>query len=868
MNLCLQRPFDMLLAACCCSVAWAEQGGTGHAFAREGDGLDAMRSPFVAPYEWPNAPPPDLPHPRSADILGIRFTGRYANYTGADTWYFAWAADGYQYSPWTDGYVWTPRSVAPLDCNLCKRGWSHLERSREWSAKNLSIYHCHSNLAPTSIGLAKISGDSPLNLRFDLLGRLYSGQDQYPCVSAMAGKHYFVGTYNAFQKGGPFAGFFHSRDWDHWVEELKPNWSNPHWTDARPKSLEFFPPDGEPRRFQATHTVFYGQDNQLAPDGKLYFTSHGATPGGYCDWDKGDAIYLCRVDATATSITNPQAYEFFAGNDPPNEPTWSVDVQRAAPILAWPGKLGSESITYIPGLRKHLLCTSRLAEREAANTPNTTMIWEADALTGPYRLVTYWRDWGPQTYFPNIPAKFISPDGRRMWLCTAANYSVNASTPPQCRYAASLHEIVLDIRDTASTPMPRWGVEVGVHAQRTMEPDGSLTLRWNTPQQVAALWLFDPPGAERWIRTAKLSFSDGSVEQLAAWLPNSGDVPGEVSFATKQVTSITIEVEDADGDVKQCADVLVFAPHQPTGPLEPPERLLVRDLGASPPVKGVVLSQTEFDRGGNTSLRQVPTAELLWKEAGYFRRNRDLGQVFVAPRDFRLGGIVVRLGPHCPPLSPLAREQGDLFLQLFRVAGEVQLADNETPAGERARHGFTANHRADDYLWGVEYHPLFHVRGGRAPLLSDDSTPLRYLEFQLTESRRPTLIAGERYAFLIGFCDAASGAALTLANRNRADEPRPGDLPAIVADGWAIRREGNGQAPKIFGVGNPRSLTTEQLASARRSALLPSGVQRFRRAPQTEGYPDVDSYRDLEFYLLEADVVPSDALNRDANLER
>jgi hypothetical protein len=107
-----------------------------------------------------------------------------------------------------------------------------------------------------------------------------------------------------------------------------------------------------------------------------------------------------------------------------------------------------------------------------------------------------------------------------------------------------------------------------------------------------------------------------------------------------------------------------------------------------------------------------------------------------------------------------------------------------------------------------------------------------------------------------------------LANRNRADEPPPGNLPSIVADGWAIRREGDGQPPEIIGTADPRLLTTEQLASARCSALLPTGSERFRRAPQTEGYPDVDTYRDLEFYLLEADAVHSDGLNRDTNLER
>jgi hypothetical protein len=52
---------------------------------------------------WPTTPPADCPF--SAADLSVRLTGRFANYTNADTWYPSWAADGELYSPWTDGYI-------------------------------------------------------------------------------------------------------------------------------------------------------------------------------------------------------------------------------------------------------------------------------------------------------------------------------------------------------------------------------------------------------------------------------------------------------------------------------------------------------------------------------------------------------------------------------------------------------------------------------------------------------------------------------------------------------------------------------------------------------------------------------------------
>ncbi|MCX7872035.1 MAG: hypothetical protein N2487_01975, partial [Verrucomicrobiae bacterium] len=54
---------------------------------------------------WISEPPEDCPFKQSAALIGIGFTGRHAEYTGADTWYPCWASDDNLYSPWTDGSV-------------------------------------------------------------------------------------------------------------------------------------------------------------------------------------------------------------------------------------------------------------------------------------------------------------------------------------------------------------------------------------------------------------------------------------------------------------------------------------------------------------------------------------------------------------------------------------------------------------------------------------------------------------------------------------------------------------------------------------------------------------------------------------------
>ena len=418
---------------------------------REGDALSPAISAVYAPYNWKDSPPASTPHEQSKDITGIRFTGRYANYTGADTFYPTWANDGHLYSIWTDGYFQTSRDIKPYSCKYCDKAWTHLAKNRgltsitnKWQNGTLKPYHCHSNVRPFCIGQCKIVGDSPLDLKFTVLGKMYSGRNLYPCVNVIAKGIYYIGSYSAFDNAGRFNGFRYSKDWDHWAEELKADWKNHYWTDTRKEDTDFWGADKNPRRFNVPHAVVFGQDNKLSPDGKIYLTAHGQLQGGRSNWDKGDGIYLCRVDPKPEAVSAPGSYEFFSGRDKNGDGKWTGDIKLAQPILEWKNHLGSDSITYIPKIKKYLLMTARLKDSENNLPYNVLIFYEADAITGPYRMVHYLRDWGPQTYFPNVPAKFISADGNKMWLCVACNYSTKTTPKPfQCRYAASFHEIEL-----------------------------------------------------------------------------------------------------------------------------------------------------------------------------------------------------------------------------------------------------------------------------------------------------------------------------------------------------------------------------------------------------------------------------------------
>jgi hypothetical protein len=366
---------------------------------------------------WPSQPPSDCPFPKSAEITGIAFTGKYATYNDdnkdlshmiGDTWYPSWAADGKLYSPWTDGFL-------------------NGVKSASWSGENATTGH------------AAIVGDDPLHLSFAEVGVCrgsavpYAGR--YPCANLVYNGVWYIGTYCLNDsdgdpcKGlnwdvlGPFVGFRYSTDFGK-------TWTDTPHTPERPLF-------GEPAQVGGTlkmgvpHVVDFGKNMQHSPDGKAYLVGHGAsTPDpnartANLSWVTGDQIYLARVLPSPQNINDASKYEFFAGHDENGNPVWTNEFSKIKPLVDWNNNCGGAAITFNPGLKKFLMCVN-----DGGDTVSkmNTYILESDLITGPWKLVVYLRDFGQQAYFANIPSKFISADGRTAWLCYSANFT-NVALP-------------------------------------------------------------------------------------------------------------------------------------------------------------------------------------------------------------------------------------------------------------------------------------------------------------------------------------------------------------------------------------------------------------------------------------------------------
>ncbi|RMF96189.1 MAG: DUF4185 domain-containing protein [Planctomycetota bacterium] len=523
--------------------------------------VDAFRKhAFV----WDTPAPEGCPAPQSEAYRGLLFTGRFAGYTKADTWYPSWGDDDRLYTPWTDG------SVDGLT------SWSFGKEAR--------------------IGFAVVEGDDPQHLSIVHKGLIHASPapygGRYPCGSLMVNGVWFIGTYGLAYGSyglnwpimGPCGGFHISTD------------RGKTWTPS-PLSCEprkaLFPEPKEfkgPVKFGAPHFVDFGKNMEHSPDGKAYLVGHGSTEYDEEDrkanlsWISGDEIYLCRVPPTIEAINDESRYEYFAGFDAAGNPQWSADFEDCRPIFAWDNNCGCVTMTYNAPLRKYFMC---ITDGWPTTAKMRTYILESDRIEGPWKLVTYLKDFGEQGYFVNIPSKFISDDGKTFWLSYSANFTNLgrnpthwASKPYGSQYQWDLAEVRL-LTEVPGPDVPRvervdspldsdlnlaLKAEVSassVHSDYTAEAacDGKaegypeapqhewasqgekagawIKLSWSQPQTIDRVWLFDRPNRLDHVTAARIEFSDGTTYTTGP-LADQAFFGTEVRFSPKQVEWVKI----------------------------------------------------------------------------------------------------------------------------------------------------------------------------------------------------------------------------------------------------------------------------------------------------------------------------------------
>lgn len=405
------------------------------------------RTSDINTMQWPNTLPDDSPFPQSPAYTGIELTGRTACYTDADTFYPIWGPDGIMYASFTDGPVGGFATGTP------------------------------------SPGQVSIEGDDPLKLNVKVLGLHPStGGDyqhgRYPSAHLLHNGIWYYGTYlltwedsfletpiKDWQVMEPFAGFRTSSDGGRtWIDNTDPNeglFEPVHHTYEGGREILI----GGPR------VVDFGQDNQYAPVDPVtgrkytYMVAHGANAdfshsGGhqYNSWVRGNNIYILRIllpEGTDEAANN--AYINDASNwqyyDKSNEwSPWNInDLEHVhgtiKPLIEWQDHLGHASMTYNAALEKYMLFVTRSVSVQNM----TTLMMVSDNITGPFEMIHYLEAFGPRIYFTNVPSKFISEDGKTMWLWYSSNYVFEPYVPrsepsfPGSLYSMCMAEINLKL---------------------------------------------------------------------------------------------------------------------------------------------------------------------------------------------------------------------------------------------------------------------------------------------------------------------------------------------------------------------------------------------------------------------------------------
>ena len=244
---------------------------------------------------------------------------------------------------------------------------------------------------------------------------------------------------------GPLADFRLSTD-------LGETWHEPRLEASSP-SDNLFAETAEHNRkvkFGAPHFVDFGQELEHSPDGKAYIVGHGASrPEAVQAWMLGDQVYLARVDPTPAAMADRLQWEFYAGGTGAAAKWVKGDVAAAQPLLEWQDTMGVVTATFFPAIRKYIMCVSTATYWPSMVREFDTYFLEADAITGPWRMVTYMSKFGPEAYFVNSPSKFAASaintsqpkPALDLFLMYSANFAFHSgSSPPNSGYHMNLQQ--------------------------------------------------------------------------------------------------------------------------------------------------------------------------------------------------------------------------------------------------------------------------------------------------------------------------------------------------------------------------------------------------------------------------------------------
>jgi len=282
-------------------------------------------------------------------------------------------------------------------------------------------------------------------------------------------------------------------------------------------------------------------------------------------------LFLARVPAAA--VQDRSQWEFFAGMSDAGDPTWSRDLAERRPVLRderrfyVPGESGAGgayatatdgftciaqgSVVWNPGLGRYLYSTW---------SEYTFEFFEATSPWGPWRLL-HSHDFGhfpwhgPRSplakhggYAPTIPSRFISADGRDLWL--QSNWFVPASARGGRAYCFGLRRVRFD--PGSGTPAPPSSGNLAQHdawplvsrvreGQEVVLNDGRRDIAEDSafgPGVGDDVWGYEWP-SPRWFD--RVVYVPGPKDSLGGWFASAPRIEARVDGEWVAVDGLTVD---------------------------------------------------------------------------------------------------------------------------------------------------------------------------------------------------------------------------------------------------------------------------------------------------------------------------------------
>jgi hypothetical protein len=153
----------------------------------------------------------------------------------------------------------------------------------------------------------------------------------------------------------------------------------------------------------------FGRDGAGSRDEYTYIYSHDNDSA----YSPADRMVLARVPADR--ITDRSAYEFYAGRDSQNHPSWTSDIALRVGVFAFEGRCYRSGISYNAGLNRYLWC--QIQPGPDPRFRGGFGIYDAPEPWGPWTTAFFTPSWdvGPGES-GCFPTRWISADGKTLHL--------------------------------------------------------------------------------------------------------------------------------------------------------------------------------------------------------------------------------------------------------------------------------------------------------------------------------------------------------------------------------------------------------------------------------------------------------------------